>query len=286
MGQSSWKNGDLVRRQRAPFIQRTSEEQRWWENIATLQRGTCNCIFLITHQRLRQPTQHLRSHYGLVTRTCSVSRSSLSTQHGDNCCWSWWWYSIRYNGGCIDPNQKGHSGVLEPEETGCDNTKRNSKIFHVIFKLTKAWNDAGFVKNVSRITLYYHSRSSSEKEMAQQAHVENFRIFEVTIGPNRKDLFGATPQLVWYWKWWSQNLLTVKDLKSRSILCRKTGLNPGWLWAGVLTNTSGAFRGSQRQNMMTKRPEARRNLLRVKQKTDQLSPSSSSSSALSIEQRN
>ena len=33
------------------------------------------------------------------------------------------------------------------------------------------------------------------KDLGQQAHVENVRIFEVTIDPNRKDLLEATPNI-------------------------------------------------------------------------------------------
>ena len=73
------------------------------------------------------------------------------------------------------------------------------------------------------------------QDMVVQALVENIRLPEMLTDPER--IYSRQHQnLVQYWKSRSQKNLTVVELKSRSILCRKTGLNPGWSSAGVLTN--------------------------------------------------
>ena len=81
----SRRNDDDICRKRASciqrnecFIQRTSEKQRWWTNIDTLQRAA-DCRASTTHQCFRQSAQCPQSRGGLVPRSCSASRSSLST---------------------------------------------------------------------------------------------------------------------------------------------------------------------------------------------------------------
>ena len=104
-----------------------------------------------------------------------------------------------------------------------------------------------FDKCLSRTTLSCHSRCSFSQP--------------------RKNLFEATPKFVQYWKSWSQNMLSVMELKSRSVLCRRTGLNPGWLSDGVLANTSRSLLWiTQSLFIMTRSLQARGNLSRLKKK--------------------
>ena len=123
------------------------------------------------------------------------------------------------------------------------------------------------------------------QDMAVQAPVENIRLTEMLTDPNRKGFFEATPKLVPYWKSRLQKNLAVVELKSRSILCRKTGLSPRWPSAGVLANTSRSLLWiTQSPFSMTKGLQAEGNLLRLN-KRQQPFPSSSSSSTLPIKLR-
>ena len=64
-----------------------------------------------------------------------------------------------------------------------------------------------------------------------------FANLEMIKDPNRKDLFEATPEVVWHWKTKVQNILTVMELKSRLTLRKKTEPNPGSLLPGILKST-------------------------------------------------
>ena len=113
--------------------------------------------------------------------------------------------------------------VLEPEETRCGNTKGKLKIFQKIFNEPK--------KCLCRSTLYYHSRRSFGRMRLNKLMST---ILEVTTDPNRKDLFEATPMLVWFLevKMTKPFGSRVIEIKTRSV--KKTGSNSGWLSAGVL----------------------------------------------------
>ena len=84
----------------------------------------------------------------------------------------------------------------------------------------------------------------------------------------------------------SRNILTVMELKSRSILCRKTGLSPGWLSAGVLTNTSRSLSWiTQSPFIYDQASSSTGKLVAMRQWTELLS-ASSSSLTVQIKQRN
>ena len=128
------------------------------------------------------------------------------------------------------PNHQ--SEILEPEETWCGKKFEN---LPEDLQRTNAGDDAGFIRHVSRTIPYLPFPTFSWQDRAQQAHVENIRILEVTTDPSRKDLFEATPKLVRYWKSRWRNNLTVMELKARSNLCRKT---QSWM---VLSRGAGKY---------------------------------------------
>ena len=68
----------------------------------------------------------------------------------------------------------------------------------------------------------------TQEDIAIQAHVEKKSFDEMIKDPNRKDFFEATPKLVQSWKSRLRITWNAMDLKLRSLVFRKTGLNPGW----------------------------------------------------------
>ena len=61
--------------------------------------------------------------------------------------------------------------------------------------------------------------------------------FEMIKDTNRKDFFEATPQLVQSWKSKVTNHFERNGLEIKIESIQKTGLDPGWLPAAVLTQT-------------------------------------------------
>ena len=181
-------------------MQRTSEKQRWWENIDTLQRGTDSGRVITTHHCLRQSAQYFRSHRGLVPGTCSSSRSSCSTKHGDTCCESGNDQASQVPS--EDVSRLTQRPPWSPRARGNLARQHEEKFENLPEDLQQQKSATTlffFFENcLSRTFLQCHS------PMAPQAHVKNFRILEVTKDPSRKDLFEATPKLVRYWMSWSQ----------------------------------------------------------------------------------
>ena len=158
------------------------------------------------HRYPCQSAQHLRSHHGLASGTSSTSRSSLSTMHGDTCCVSGAKFGVANSIG-------GYVSSLESSSPG------------------KPWcEDCQSSEFATTLVL-----QENLQDTVQQVFVENFRTLGLTKDANWKDLFEATPKLVRSWNSWSQNVVTVMEMKSRSLLWWKKGYNLGWSSASMST---------------------------------------------------
>ena len=99
-------------------------------------------------------------------------------------------------------------------------------------QIIKDCDDAGFLRNVSprQFSVIIHNAHLAgyccTRSCREYSHPQMIQ------DPNRKDFSEETPELVWYWKSKLQNILTVMELKSRSILCTQKETNPA-----VSTNT-------------------------------------------------
>ena len=124
--------------------------------------------------------------------------------------------------------------------------------------------------------------------MTQHAHVENVRILEVTNDLNRKDFFEATLKLVRYWKSWSQKMLTVMKFEIKIDSMKKGGGTQSWMVTsrGVDKNVMELAVDRTKPIYYDEASSSTEKFVAIKQRTDQLQASSSSSSVLPIKQRN
>ena len=223
------------------FGPRTSEKQRRRKDIDTLQRGTGDCRAITTHHCLRESAQCLRSCSGLVPIFCSANR--VPKVMDDSFC----------KISMISTRILRQGGYLR-EDDGANEWER---CFHVSWGTRnpmQMWIITQRLKTHQRTFRISpnprsEARGNSVRQREQQfenlpgdLHLNKLtlRIFanlEMIKDPNRKDLFEATPEVVWHRKTKVQNILTVMELKSRLTLRKKTEPNPGSLLTGVLKST-------------------------------------------------
>ena len=209
-------SGHLVVRGTSPSSRGPLKRKGGGKTWNIWQRGTYNCRVASLHRYPCQSAQHLRSRRGLAPGTSSTSRSSLSTIHGDTCCVSGAKFGVAsFIGEYVSSLESSSPGKLWRGKT-----KRSLKISRIFF------NHEEFAA-----TLVFLRR---KQDAVRQVFAQNIRTLEVTKDHNWKDLFDAAAKLVWSWKSWFQNVVTVMEVKSRSILWRKKGFNLGWSSAGML----------------------------------------------------
>ena len=200
--QSRWTNDDCICRKRAScvqkiecFIPRTSKKQKRRKDIDTLQRGTGDSRAITT---FRQSAQYLQRHSGLVPRSCSANRSSVSIEHGEPRCKCEQWPSVSSPiSGRIESHQIPNVQCWSPMKLGAATRRESRK--EDLFQWTKACDDAFFFffeKETLQDNSWLKYTISIWQDTAAQAHVENIRILEMMTDPKRMDLFEATPKLV------------------------------------------------------------------------------------------